>query len=133
MKKYSGSCLCQTVSFDVIGEFQAFFFCHCSRCRKESGSVHGANLFSKTAEFSWVSGEGSVKTYRLPGTRFAKTFCKDCGSALPTVGESGMLVVPAGSLDSDVDVKPNAHICMASKANWDHELELVPRLEGLPK
>jgi hypothetical protein len=43
-----------------------------------------------------------------------------------------MIVVPAGSLNSDVLIRPNAHIFMASRAKWDESLEGVPMLEGLP-
>lgn len=132
MKKYSGSCLCKKVAFEVIGEFTAFFFCHCSRCQKGSGSAHGANLFSQTAELSWISGKESVKTFRIEGTRFIKSFCETCGSGLPNKNMD-LLVVPAGSLDCDVDVKPNAHIFCGSKANWDQDLELVAKFENFPK
>ncbi|EIM72045.1 glutathione-dependent formaldehyde-activating protein [Nitratireductor aquibiodomus RA22] len=43
-----------------------------------------------------------------------------------------MIVVPAGSLDTPVDVRPNAHICLSSRANWDDGLDEVTRLDGLP-
>jgi len=41
-------------------------------------------------------------------------------------------VVPAGSLDSDVALRPQAHIFTASKANWDEALENVPRVAAMP-
>jgi hypothetical protein len=133
MKKYSGSCLCAKVAFEIIGEFEGFFLCHCSRCRKETGSAHAANLFSKTAEFTWVIGKDNVKTFRLLNTRFRKSFCETCGSALPTVEENGTLLVPAGSLDCDVEVEPDGHIFLGSKANWDRDLELVAKFEDFPR
>jgi hypothetical protein len=43
-----------------------------------------------------------------------------------------LLVVPAGSLDSELSVRPNAHIFVGSKAGWDQALETVERLEGFP-
>jgi len=43
-----------------------------------------------------------------------------------------LLVVPAGSIDSDINIKPQGHIYYASKANWDTELEKVPKFEELP-
>jgi hypothetical protein len=132
MKSYSGSCLCKKVVFAIDAEFGGFFLCHCSRCRKVTGTAHGANLFAQTFELKWISGVESVKTYRLPESRFTKSFCEACGSGLPFVGVSGRLVVPAGSLDSDVDVKPSAHIFVGSKANWDQDLDLVERIDALP-
>ena len=128
-----GGCLCGAVSFEVSGAFESFFLCHCSRCRKGTGSAHGANLFSTSATIAWLSGEARVKTYRLPGTRHQRSFCAECGSALPRVQpEDGLLVVPAGSLDTEVTIRPDAHICCASRAKWDAGLEDVPALDGLP-
>lgn len=128
---HSGSCLCGAVRFEVHGRFQRFYLCHCSHCRKDTGSAHAANLFSATATVEWLSGADGVATYTLPGTRHARTFCTTCGSALPH-SEGRMLVVPAGSLDSPVEIKPNAHIHIASRADWDADLAAVPEIEGLP-
>src|SRR5262249_6537350 len=131
--KHHGSCLCGKVRFEVTGDFDGFFLCHCSRCRKDTGSAHGANLFSKTAKIDWLSGEADVKTYRVPETRHQRSFCQECGSALPRSHLNGaLLVVPAGSLDSEIDVRPTAHIFTASRASWDHDLEDVPSFDELP-
>jgi hypothetical protein len=90
-------------------------------------------LFSSTAAIAWLSGHDNVKTYRVPGTRHEKSFCTECGSALPRVQrEDASLVVPAGSLDSAIDIRPNAHICFASRAPWDARLEDIPKIGGLP-
>lgn len=130
---HNGSCLCGAARFEVSGDFQSFFLCHCSRCRKDSGSAHGANLFSTEARLDWLSGEEKVRTFQLPETRHQRSFCADCGSALPGLQMDGaLLVVPAGSLDSPLPMRPNAHINVASRADWDEHLEQIPRLDGLP-
>jgi hypothetical protein len=46
--------------------------------------------------------------------------------------EGALLVVPAGSLDSAIDIRPNAHICFASRAQWDARLEDIPKIDALP-
>jgi hypothetical protein len=43
-----------------------------------------------------------------------------------------LLVVPAGSLDSDVPIRPDAHIFIASRANWDRALDGIPSVVGFP-
>lgn len=43
-----------------------------------------------------------------------------------------LLVVPAGSLDSAIGKRPDAHIYVSSAANWDKRLEDVPRFDKLP-
>lgn len=130
---HSGSCLCGAVRYTVDGVFERFYLCHCTYCRKDSGSAHGANLFSSTARLEWQSGADRVRTYNLPSTRHTRSFCSGCGSALPTsLGEGRMLVVPAGSLDSPLDQRPDSHLFMASKAAWDQALETIPTTERFP-
>lgn len=116
-----------------MGEFESFFLCHCSRCRKDSGSAHSANLFSSQAEVKWLSGQERVKTFTLAGSEHSKSFCAECGSALPIFQEkNNLLVVPAGSLESQVKIRPNAHICFSSRADWDNQLADLVKLDGVP-
>lgn len=129
----SGSCLCGAVHFEILGKLESLFLCHCRRCRKDTGSAHAANLFSTSATLDWISGQNLARTFRLPGTRHQKSFCTVCGSALPYVDAgTGLLVAPAGSLDDPIDIRPNAHICGDNRAEWDHDLEDIPVLAGLP-
>ncbi len=131
--QHSGSCLCGMVNFEVEGEFERFYLCHCQYCQKDTGSAHAANLFSSSAKLKWVSGEGKLTRFDLPGTRHSKCFCSVCGSALPSVQMDGaLLVVPAGSLNTRLALKPDAHIFASSRAPWDRDLETVPAVERFP-
>jgi len=131
--RHSGSCLCGLVTFEVEGPFERFYLCHCEYCRKDTGSAHAANLFSSSATLTWNSGAEQVRQFDLPGTRHSKAFCSICGSALPKIQMNGaLLAVPAGSLNTEVRIKPDAHIFMASRANWDQALEQVPAVDQLP-
>ena len=131
--RHTGSCLCGSVRFEVEGEFERFYLCHCQYCRKDTGSAHAANLFSSQGSLKWISGQDHVRTFDRPATRHRKSFCSICGSALPMTQMDGqLLVVPAGSLDSEVEVRPTAHIFFSSRARWDHELEKIPSTDGFP-
>ena len=128
-----GRCLCGAVKFQISGDFEHFFLCHCSRCRKDTGSAHSANLFSSTAKITWLSGEKSIRNFKLSGSQHAKSFCAECGSALPSIQMNGdLLVVPAGSLDTRIDKRPDAHVCFASRAQWNEDLSDIETIEGLP-
>lgn len=134
MKKHKGSCLCGSVAFEVVGDFDSFFLCHCKHCQKDTGSAHAANAFSSSATLTWLSGEELVKTYRLQNSRHTKSFCSNCGSAMPyLLMEGKLLVVPAGSLDESFSMRPTAHIFNSSKAEWDMDLEKINTFEKLPK
>ena len=132
MTDHFGSCLCGTVSFQVKGDFDSFYLCHCTYCQKDTGSAHAANLFSQSAKLVWQSGADAVASFALSGTRHKRSFCKLCGSALPNTLVAGSLVVPAGCLDSQITMLPTAHIFSSSKATWVERLEEVPKFEGLP-
>jgi len=131
--RHKGSCLCGQVAFEVEGDFESFYLCHCEHCRKDTGSAHAANLFSSSAKLKWLSGEEMVKTHNYKSSGHIKSFCIECGSALPNMQMDGaLLVVPAGSLDVDVAIKPSGHIFSANRANWDNELEDIPKFDKLP-
>lgn len=132
--RHHGSCLCGAVRYEVTGDFDAFFLCHCKYCQKDTGSAHAANLFSRKAKLSWIDGQDNIQSYTVPETRHQKAFCKTCGSAVPYTQMDGkLLVVPAGSLETPVSIRPNAHIMLGSKANWDDGLDEIEGLDGLPK
>jgi len=131
--EYSGSCLCGAVTYKVRGDFESFYLCHCRYCRKDTGSAHAANLFSTTATLEWIKGENDVRTFQLGKTEHVKAFCLTCGSALPNVQMEGrLIVVPAGSLDSKLDKRPDGHLFISNKANWDQSLEKVKTFQRLP-
>jgi hypothetical protein len=131
--KYSGSCLCEQIKYEIDGSFDSFFLCHCKYCQKDTGSAHAANLFSTTAKLNWMSGEDKMKTFTLPSTRHTKSFCMECGSALPSLQMDGkLLVVPAGSLNCEIEITPNAHIFCSSKATWNDGLEKLKKFERYP-
>lgn len=130
-KQHLGSCLCGAVRFRLDGAFERFYLCHCAHCRKDSGSSHAANLFTASAKFEWLSGRDNVATYTLPQTRHTRCFCSMCGSAMPHVAGTS-IVVPAGCLDTALDVVPDAHIFVASKATWDHDLADIPAFDSFP-
>lgn len=133
MSTHLGKCLCGEVQFEIDGDFDGFYLCHCKYCQKDTGSAHASNLFSSHANLKWVSGQSNITTYNLPGTRHIKSFCKTCGSSVPSLHQQGkLLVVPAGGLDTEVTLTPNAHIFCDSRASWDNNLEAFPHVNGFP-
>lgn len=133
MTIHRGSCLCGTVRFEIQGEFDSFFLCHCKHCQKDTGSAHAANLFSQSAKLNWLAGQEAVTSFTLPDSRHSKSFCKHCGSALPNTQNEGLLVVPAGCLDTELKIKATAHLFISSRASWEAKLSDVPEFDGLPE
>lgn len=131
--KHSGSCLCDQIKYEVVGSFDGFYLCHCTYCQKDTGSAHAANLVSASAKLTWTAGDDLVRTFTLPSTRHMKSFCQACGSAMPSLHMDGkMLVVPAGSLNTPIDIAATAHIFCASQASWEDGLVNAPRFDSFP-
>jgi hypothetical protein len=129
----SGSCLCGTVSYTAVGEAQRFYHCHCRRCRKASGTGHASNLFL-IGTLNWEGGEDQLTSYKLPeAERFTNTFCRICGSRMPRFIEKYDLVfIPAGSLDEEPGLAPQARIFTGSRAAWSCEGTELPGFDEYP-
>jgi hypothetical protein len=70
-----GSCLCEAVRYRVEAPFLRFAHCHCTRCRKATGTGRATNLYAAPARFRWTSGQESTVRFDLPTARsFATTF-----------------------------------------------------------
>jgi hypothetical protein len=125
--------LCGGVRYTVSGEAQRFYHCHCSRCRKVSGTGHASNLFVQ-GTLTWHSGEELIRTFKLPeAARFANSFCEVCGSRMPRFIEKvGMVFIPAGSLEDEPDLRPQARIFLDSRTQWSCDEAVLPGFEQYP-
>ena len=129
----SGSCLCGVVRYTATGEAQRFYHCHCKRCRKASGTGHASNLFLN-GTLDWESGEDQLTGYKPPeAERFTNTFCRICGSRMPRFIEKyGLVFIPAGSLDEEPGLAPQARIFTGSRAAWSCEGTELPGFNEYP-
>lgn len=129
-----GSCLCGAVKYEVSGDPKRFYHCHCSRCRKVTGTGHASNLFLQPAALEWLRGAEHVRAFKIPeAKRFTNNFCSICGSRLPRQAkDSDMVMIPAGSLDDEPPIHPQARIFSESRAHWSCAGDELPVYAQLP-
>lgn len=129
-----GSCLCGQVRFRMEPPYRGFQYCHCSRCRKTSGSAHAANVFVPAEQFAWTAGEEHVRRHELASARwFCTGFCAECGSRLPWISRNGkVVIVPAGALDDDPVERPARNVHFASRAPWSTPSSELPTFDDAP-
>ena len=134
MNKSSGSCLCGEVHYEITGSLGIFQYCHCSRCRKFTGSAHSANIIVSPGQFEWLKGVEFLGRYEIADARhFATSFCTQCGSSLPWEAKSGKsVVIPAGTLDDDPEISPIQNIYFGSKPDWYVEASDLIKFDCLP-
>lgn len=134
MNQYKGECLCGACRYVITGKIpKAMYICHCSRCRKETGTAYAANVFFENAQLSWEKGEDKFTSFHLKNTRKQRTFCKICGSSLPRKEGKAHVVLPAGTLDNDNFLEPTAHIFYASRSIWEDKVIESRRYDTFPK
>jgi hypothetical protein len=124
----TGSCLCGGVKYEIDGELGAVTNCHCSLCRKMSGSAFASGSTIPTASFRFMAGNELLKEWESsPG--YHRVFCGRCGSPIlkRKAKDPDNLRLRVGTLDSDPGVKMSKHIHVGSKAPW------VEITDGLPQ
>jgi hypothetical protein len=123
-----GSCLCGGVTFEVTLPFRRANHCHCSRCRKHSGTFGLTQGRVPRAQFRLLSGEELIRVFSPEGGK-VKAFCGECGSSLfgGDWPDGEEISVRLGSLDADPQIRPQYHSFVGSRAPWDELLG-----DGLP-
>ena len=122
-----GSCDCQGVVFELIGELRDVVFCHCSQCRKTSGHYWAAtqvpkvnlNLIKATS-LSWYDSSDKAR----------RGFCSVCGSSM-FYERKGIdkISVSAGSLEIPTSLDRMRHIYVASKGYYYDISDDLPQFE----
>ena len=126
---YKGGCLCGAVRFEIHGTIRNIVYCHCSQCRKVQGSAYATNGIVAANNFRILQGENVLGCYEeAQGQK--KYFCRHCASPIMSKNSAfpNQVRVRLGTIESDISERPEAHIFVSSKANWDE----IPE-DGLPR
>ena len=116
----SGRCLCSGVRFEITGELGPVIQCHCSMCRRASGTAFATNAPVHADAFRIVQGQQLITEYESsPGRR--RAFCSRCGSPLYSrmLDRPEIRRVRLGTLEEDPGARPVAHTWVSAKAAWD--------------
>lgn len=115
-----GECNCGAVSFEIDTDISQVFVCHCSICRKATGSNGIAVVLTETSALSWLRGEDDIATWKKPDADWQTWFCRACGSPLPGTNDESRTFIPAGLITEGGDeLRVAHHIWVGSKAAWD--------------
>lgn len=132
-QKYSGSCLCGEIRYEIHGEIGDIIQCHCQRCRKASGTAYTTNALVKISDFKFIQGEQLLKKFQSSAT-IQRCFCGECSSAIMSIRTEtpDYYRLRLGTLDTPVSNKPVMHIFVADKAEWDNICDDVPQYDQRP-
>jgi hypothetical protein len=128
---YKGSCLCGSVEITVTGEISDIIHCHCSLCRKASGTAYATNGFVNVLDFEINNGWELLSSFESSPGKF-RHFCSKCASPIYSSNEldKTRIRIRLGILDSDISERPISHNFVTSKANWEDLDAVLPRYEN---
>ncbi|NMP17717.1 GFA family protein [Thalassotalea sp. Y01] len=127
---YQGSCLCGAVKVEISGAISDIIHCHCSLCRKNSGTAYATNGFINMDEFKVIDPDRKLNFFEFkPGRK--RHFCRVCASPIysSNADKPSKLRIRLGLLDSDIVERPISHNFVSSKANWDDLDANLPRYD----
>jgi hypothetical protein len=120
--------MCRKVKYELRGPPKVVYYCHCGKCRKQSGSAFATNVVVAAQDLVFTAGADAIASWvSSPGKR--RYFCSGCGSPLYSHGErtKHIVSVRCGTLDSDLPIRPSVHAFVAHKAAWDEIDDDLPQ------
>jgi hypothetical protein len=128
-----GGCLCGAVRFRVAGRLFLAAYCHCTSCRRASGSAFAANASVRRDGVSFTGAEHVREYESSPGK--LRAFCSRCGSPLYSrvTADPDVVRLRLGSFDGDPGVRPRFHICVGEKAAWFDITDDLPQFAEVPR
>lgn len=116
-RRLSGRCLCGAVRYTVLDAFLYAAHCHCSQCRRATGSAFKPFAGIERGKLTLAHGQADVM--RFGDDQGHDVHCRRCGSLLYSVVREGAYVhVTMGTLDDEPSIRPDKHIFVGSKAAW---------------
>lgn len=129
--KLRGACYCRHCQYDVTDEFGYAMNCHCSNCRRTTGSAFKPFAGIEREKLTMVSGMEHLLV--VGGADASDTHCGECGSLLFSIVREGTFVhVPLGTLLDNPSIRPNMHIFVGSKAPWYEINDDLPQFAEFP-
>ena len=125
----AGRCYCGAVRYEVADEFAYAAICHCSDCRRTTGSASKPFAGIEREKLRLTQGGDTLLIVGEAGGHDAH--CRGCGSLLYSVVRDGAFVhVAMGTLVDDPTIRPTHHIFVGPKAPWEIIADGLPQYEG---
>ena len=122
----AGRCLCGQVEYRVADAFAYALNCHCSNCRRATGSAFKAVAGIERSRLTVTRGASDLLIFGEALAHDAR--CRACGSLLYSVVREGAYVhLTLGTLTDAPTIRPSAHIFVGSKAPWFTITDSLPQ------
>jgi len=132
----TGGCNCGAIRYSIETEPETVMVCHCSNCRRQSGSAFSVNLLVPSDKVD-ISGDAVHYFDRQTdsGNLLLRSFCGRCGSPICSRRDLGaaLTVIKVGTLDEPDRFAPTVQIWTDSALPWVKLDEDVASMPGNPE
>ncbi|MBQ4834801.1 GFA family protein [Pseudoalteromonas luteoviolacea] len=116
----TGSCACGEFSYEVTGDPMGLAVCHCTACKKRTGSAFGMGCFFPKENLKI---QGEYKEYtRIADSERSVThrFCTNCGTTIMWTAQAmpNGIAVAGGSFDDPNWITPPLHAWGSKALPW---------------
>lgn len=115
--KLKGHCLCKAIQYTVDGEPLWCGHCHCSDCRRHTGSAVATFVGVEKSRLTVTAGEfGRIES--SPGVY--RSFCARCGTpmAYETDKLPGEIHLYLGTLEHPEEMRPTLEVFCRERLPW---------------
>lgn len=119
--QYRGGCVCGRVRYSVKGDPLRVGICHCTDCRRTSGS---AFTFYAIWPLPVFSGEGTTSSYK------GRSFCPACGSRMFSLNETEAEIMVGTLDDAPSEQVPQYELWTPRREPWLHALPWADQFHG---
>jgi hypothetical protein len=130
---HRGSCLCESIQYEVESDLRPVVNCHCQFCSKAHGAPFITLLFMPFAALKIVAGEDFVARHHVENIKADRCFCGKCGTRLYNhAPQAGMISLVVATLAGSPPLRPLAHINTGSKCDWFQITDALPQFASMP-
>lgn len=124
----AGKCFCGAVQYTVTDAFEYAANCHCSGCRRATGSAFKPFAGIPREKLRITHGANNLTIFGDENAH--DTHCRTCGSLLYSIVRDGAFAhVTMGTLVDDPTIRPTMHIFVGSKAPWFTITDELPQYD----
>ncbi len=129
-----GGCQCGAIRYRLIGEPVFLTICHCSECKRQSGSAFGMSLRMRWTDVTILAGAPKTWTRRSDsGALVVCAFCETCGTRLwHEPSAPGFVHIKPGTLDDASSLAPKYESWTERKSSWLHFDGIEMSFERMP-
>ena len=132
--KATGGCYCGNIRYEINGDTEAAFQCHCRECQYITGGNPNVVMVFALDDFAYT--KGSVSDFARDDLEkpVYRHFCANCGTGIGSRSPSrpNSMIVKVGTLDDPTVFKPQVAIFTCDEQAFHHIPEGLPAFEKRP-